>query len=78
MFTRVVEESPGLVEAVALALSFFPEVEDKSLLLKTDCTLDIEYSRFKLDLTQKPPTSIVAEDSMQPARKGGNQYSYPV
>lgn len=63
---------------MTLALSFVPEVEDKSLLLKTVCTLDIEYSRFKLDLTQKPPTFIVAEGSMQSARKGGNQYSYPV
>lgn len=38
-----------------MALGCLPEVEGKTLLLKTPCTLDIGLREFQLELSGTPP-----------------------
>ena len=56
-----------------------PEVEAKSLLLKTSCTSDTGIKRIELDLTQKPFAQglsfIIPEGALQDARRGKKSYA---
>lgn len=50
-FSSVVQENPKALTAIAVALDYYPEVDSKTLLLKTPCTSDPGPKGSELDLT---------------------------
>lgn len=51
LFIREVQEAPKTIAATAIDFVFLPEVEYKSILLKTLCNSDTGFRRYEVDLT---------------------------